>query len=173
MNPFYAWAISIMTALQPPAETPWADTYPATAIAIVDEGLLHPIFPGADGGKQTIALDLSVAWYESRFRVDAEGDGGRSHGLFQIQTWGGLKEPELHDPELATPIAHRLFLVSFRNCAARPWAERLAWYADGGMGCGREGPRGELARKKSAHRMALAARILKDFPLDDAPMDDD
>lgn len=170
--PYYAWTLAIMTHLQPPAETPWADTYPETAYAIVDAAVDEPMFPGPDGIERTIAFDLSVAWFESRFRPDALGDGGASVGLFQIAKTFAPAETLLAPPS-AAHLAQRLFLQSFRICrsAGRARAEGLAWYADGGVGCGREGARGERARRLSTHRFELAERILREFPVIDEPLD--
>jgi len=163
MHPYVAWALALMTHLQPPAITPWASTYETTARAFVDAAEAAPVYGGSDGVARTLATDVAVAWFESRFDPEATGDRGASIGLFQIARPFAPAD-DLRAPARAAVVAQRLFLQSFRICKGYPALERLGWYADGGAGCGRTGGRGEAARAKSLHRLQLASRLLEDFP---------
>lgn len=125
-----AWILAAMVLLQPSA--PWKDSYEHTAKGILEGATSEPIFRGDGGVFRTVALDVSLAWFESRFNPVALGDKGRSWGLYQFQDHG---KPE--GVKAQTIIANRLIRESFRICAARPLEERLGWYAAGGNGCDR------------------------------------
>ena len=59
------------------------------AEAIADGCTRTPLFAGADGPRQCAAILLVMAARESAYRLDATGDGGRSHGAWQSQTCAG------------------------------------------------------------------------------------
>ncbi len=149
-----AWVLSLMVSLQPRA--PWSDSYLETAIAIADVvEASPPLFDGADGRIKTAALLVSVAWFESRFRVDAVGDHGSAHGLYQQHDRG-----DLTDPHNATRVAIEQLRISLRACRSHPLDDRLAFYASGGAdGCERE-----AGQRASRHRMSLARRLVARAP---------
>ena len=142
-----AWIVSLMIGLQPTA--PWGDSYESTARGIYEGAKVEPIFQGESGLRRTIALDVALSWFESRFDPNAVGDGGKSRGLYQIQ-FSGESESVTHQ----TIRANRMIRESFRVCWARPLEERLGWYASGGPNCSREG-----GLKASRHRMMKAKKL--------------
>ncbi len=153
---FYAWILALMVSLQPVDRTPWADTFAETALA-VDQVVRDepPLFKGVDGRQRTAALLVSLAWFESRFRGDAEGDHGQSLGLYQISRAHAPRQ-ELLGAASATRRALALIRTSQRVCAARPLEEQLGWYASGGSSCG--------GLTKSRHRVNLAGKLLREHP---------
>lgn len=153
---FYAWILSLMVSLQPVDRTPWADTFASTALAI-DQVVLEeePLYRGPDGKERTAALLVSLAWFESRFRVDAVGDHGQSIGLYQVSKAHAPRE-ELLGAASATRVALGLIRESQRVCAGRALPEQLGWYASGGRACG--------GLAKSRHRMGLAAKLVREHP---------
>ena len=127
----------------------WRETYEATAQGVVDGAHDEPVFDGAYGVEKTIALDVSVAMFESTFNPNAVGDHGAAKGLYQVH--GAMPE----NARQATVEANRMMRQSFKACRSRPLEERLAWYASGGAtGC--ENPGGQ---KASRHRVGLALRL--------------
>lgn len=148
LNSLITWALAVMNALQPSA--PWRQEYESIAQGIVEGAQSEPLFEGESGFLRTVALDLSVAWFESRYNRHAVGDHGAAHGLYQV-----------HGPEAATVKqqtieANRMMRASFKICGRRPFPEWLGWYAAGGQGC-----RGIQASK---HRIGLAQRLIKERP---------
>lgn len=164
-----AWVLSLMTYLEP--ASPFRTTFEATANAVANAAERSPL-PSLDA-RRTASVLVALAWFESRFQIDAKGDCSRvtklgtcaeggvptSFGLFQINvtnhdalavTASGL----LSSPETSADAALRMMCRSFHVCRARPLEERLAWYAGGGNGCPEGGP-----TRKSRHRMALAVRL--------------
>jgi len=156
------WVLGLMTSMQPHA--PWEASYPATAGAIARVvGDEVPLFEGSDGRARTAALMVSVAWFESAFQPGAVGDcghagpckkgeTGQSHGLFQVQGQGELK-----DPMDAARAALGMLRASMRVCRARPLEERLGWYAAGGNDCDR-------GLRESRHRVLRAMWLFKRYP---------
>lgn len=147
-----AWLLSIMLFLEP--APPWKASYEETAKAIVDGAKQVPLFDGPMAVERTIALDASLAWFESRFNPNAIGDHGKSRGLYQVQYIG----PD-EGVTAQTVRANRMMLQSFKICSKRPLEERLAWYASGGNGCDREG-----GIRASKHRMLKAFWLFRKFP---------
>lgn len=137
-----AWILSLMLSLQPAA--PWREDYYHVAKGILEGAKAIPVFSGQHGVFRTIALNVSLAWHESRFNRYARGDQGKSWGLFQYQNHG---TPE--DAAEQTKQANRLILQSFRVCKDKPLNERLGWYAAGGNGC-------ERGLRESRNRMNKA-----------------
>jgi hypothetical protein len=134
-----------MISLQPDA--PWRDTYDVTAQAIER---------AANGTLEGEAELVALAWFESRFQPDAEGDSKSSFGLYQIAPGTcGCSKDELINPESASRIAVRLIKVSRSICRDYPNEERLGWYAQGGNTCD-----SERGRRLSAHRIAKAKRLI-------------
>jgi hypothetical protein len=162
------FVLAMMLLAEP--HSPFVSTFEKTAEAIADAANASPVFDGEDGTDRTAALLVSVAWYESRFQVDAAGDcakktavgtcaGGkpRSFGLFQIHesnhAWLGVTREQITaDPEVAAAAALKMIHASFVICRARPLEGRLGWYARGGSGCPEES-------RESKHRV-LKARWL-------------
>lgn len=154
------WVLALMLFLQPVA--PWKDSYYQTATAIAQVAQAQPVYVGDAADVRTAALLVSLAWFESRFKVDAiDRDGrGSSIGLFQIERSNiapELRDAVLWDPSVAAREAVRLIAESFRMCQRVPAEFRLGWYAKGGNGC-RE-------TRESKYRMGLAARLFRDHPM--------
>lgn len=149
-----AWVLTLMVYLQPVA--PWRDNYETIAKGIVRGASEEPVFTGESGVYRTLALDVSLAWFESRFDANAVGDHGRSRGLFQVQA----KEVSA-DPYLQTLQANRMIRESFRVCARRTLEEKLGWYAAGGNGC-------DKGLRESRHRVLKAQWLFKKFPPSDS-----
>ena len=182
-----AWLVAAMLFLEP--SSPFVESFPRTASAIAVESERSPL-PGMSPDR-TASVLLSLAWFESRFQIDAAGDcerstelgtcakdakHPRSFGLFQI---GGdnlraahvTVESATSDPDIATRVALSMLRRSFQICRSRPLLERASWYAGGGTSC----PTGD-ASTKSVHRLAKAAWIYDRFrgaPLPDVvvPLD--
>ncbi len=144
-----AWVLFVMLLWQPVA--PWSDSYSSTAQGIIDGATAVPVFSGNDGVNRTIALDLSLAWFESRYDLHAIGDYGRAHGLYQVHA------PEATDAKEQTIQANRMIKQSFKACANRVNTEWLGWYAAGGNDCNR-------GLKESRHRMLKAMWVYKNHP---------
>jgi hypothetical protein len=152
-----ALALAMMNSAQPSA--PWKDTYPRTSEAFAKSAHEHPLFNGDRGEEQTVALFVSVAWFESSFNPKAEGDHDclkrasdtnrclvfdkskpRSFGLGQIgesnfKTLGVTKELLLEDPDVQVGAMNTMLRQSLYICRAEPEDFRVAWYAVGGEGC--------------------------------------
>ena len=154
------WILSVMRFLEPRA--PWRGTFETTATAIATESAKAPLFKGQRGVEQTVDMLLAIGKYESNFDPRAKGDSGASIGLFQIApATAGLPRDQLFDPSVASATAIRLVHQSFVICAARPFDERLAWYAHGGDGCS------ALGAPASRHRMQKAMWLFEHKKLDD------
>lgn len=96
----------------------------------------------------------ALGWVESRWRVDAVGDQGRSVGPTQIQRatlhnngFTGSGDELLADPELAAEWTARLLLPGARNAEGRQLTRRLeslddlaAWWNAGRSSFGELGP---------------------------------
>lgn len=144
-----------MVHLQPTGVTHWVATYPETADAIASvcaqEASTYEL------ALRCSAVLVALSWFESRFDPTAEGDEGRSLGLWQIQAGTARStRTQLLDTRSSAIAASRLVRLSTRICRARPREERLAWYAAGGVGCSSE--RGFVL---SRHRMAIADALLR------------
>lgn len=144
-----AWILTLMILLQPSA--PWKDTYEITAQGIRDGAIEFPVFSGDNGVEKTIALDVSLAWFESRFNRHAIGDHGAAHGLYQVHA------PEAETVKQQTVEANRMIKQSFKACANRVNTEWLGWYAAGGNDCTR-------GLRESRHRMLKAFWLFKNYP---------
>lgn len=155
-----------MIAVQPTA--PWRDTYETTAIAIASNARISPLFEGKHGVEKTAALLVSLAWFESHLKPDAEGDHrclrfdgkkcvqkgpATSFCLLQVSESNfaamGVKRADVQsDINVCVRTGLRLAHVSFGVCRSLPLEDRLRHYAGGGDGC----PTNEDAAKKSKHR---------------------
>ena len=145
------WALSLMQVLQP--EAPWKATYENTANAIVSIAVEHPLNLADKPIERTIALLVSLSWFESRFDPNAHNSkdpGGGSYGLYQAS-----RKP-LASVEEDTENALQLIRQSFKLCTGLPPDKLLSWYTTGGPKC--------FPTKESTHRMALANRLLKEHP---------
>jgi hypothetical protein len=148
------WILGLLVVLQPNA--PWKATYEQTAKAIaqvVEEE--PPLFEGDMGKYKSAALMSSLAWFESTLNPSATGDHGVSHGLFQVQGHGDLR-----DPLDAARASYAMVRQSFRICKARPIEERLAWYAAGGYDCTVQS---EDAVKKSRNRVLRGMWLFRKY----------
>jgi hypothetical protein len=148
-----AWLLSLMLLLQPTA--PWSGTNGATAAAIdqVVQEEASLFTDDLEGRQKTAAVLVSLAWFESTFKPNAVGGGGRFRGLYQIGGRGNLS-----DPLTATRAALALVRPSFELCRARPLEERLAYYAAGGVSCRDVSPE---ALAKSRYRISKAMWLVK------------
>lgn len=142
--------LTVMTLLQPQA--PWKGDYETVARGLLEGAAAAPVFEGAWGVQRTIALDVSLAWFESRFDHHATGDNGAAHGLYQVH------RREAESVKAQTVEANELIKASFRICKNRPLEERLGWYASGGNGCDKPG-----GLKASRHRMLKAIWLFEHY----------
>ena len=175
-----SWAIRVMTGFS--ATAPWASTYPSSAAIMVKIAEEAPLYAGADGVRETLALYLALGIFESGLKQDAEGDcvtpegkavasvsgvcpaGSKGHSFcaFQIgesnfKSLEITKKQIMTDFEVCTRAMQKLVRISFAVCRGRPNAdERLGHYASGGEGCG--GARGQ-GLLESAHRLRKAKWI--------------
>jgi hypothetical protein len=150
-----AWILALMLACLPKSAhpAPWASSYPETAEAIADVASHEaPLYAGQDGRDRTIALLVSLAWFESTFKPGAVGDQGKSHGLFQVQGYG-----DLTDARDATRAALEILRQSFRVCKARPPSEWLGFYTSGRGTC-------ENGLRESRHRFQKAQWLFLHVP---------
>ena len=145
-----AWVLLLMIGLQPSA--PWRSTYETTAAAIASAATEAPLFAGKDGPARTAALLVATGWHESRFRPDAVGDSGRSHGIFQAS------RVPIADVNAQARGALAMMRDSFHACGGRKTEDWLAVYTSGS--CTNVG--GLIA---SRHRVGLAMRLFKAHPL--------
>lgn len=136
------WILAAMLQLQPSA--PWSSTFYETARGIVEGAEAEPVFTGDI--RRTIALDIAVAWFESRFQQDAVGDHGAAHGLYQVHA------PLAATVREQTIVANRMMRESMRACRALPVEQRLSLYASGSC---------DRGHKQSAWRMRLAERLFR------------
>ncbi len=148
------WILSLMRLLQPHA--PWLASYEATAKGIQDGATSSPVFSGENGIERTIAVDVSLAWFESRFDSHAVGDHGTAHGLYQVHAI----EPETVKEQ--TVQANAMIKQSFKACVNRVKEEWLGWYAAGGNDCNR-------GLRESRHRMLKAFWLFKNHPPPSSP----
>lgn len=136
-----------------------APQYPEIATAIATASNHDPLFPHRkDGCERTAAILVAIAWHESRFHPNANGDNGQSLGLFQIQPPTARVDGKLLLlPRTASYIAIDLIRTSFQKCEQRPWGDKLVWYAASGHIC-IDHP---VINKQSRDRMATADRVFK------------
>ncbi len=156
-----SWTLSMMTWLQPEAVTPWFATYEQTALTFAQVAEESPLFEGESGPRRTVAMLVSVAWFESRFDLKAIGDQGRSFCMFQISRsnhkWLGVTKTELLESvDTCTRAAHTMMKTSLSNCRGKPFEDRLGWYAVGGPGC--------ADSVKGRHRVLKAKWLFANFP---------
>ena len=168
------WTLGMMTSMQPAQVTPWADTFEASATTIVDVATEAPLFAGEAGTRKTIALLVSLGWFEGRFDPKAKGDCEKkdkdgkcisppqSLCMFQIgrsnlASLGVTEGQLLSDFGLCARTAVRMVKISFGVCRGRDELELLGHYASGGNTCG--------GLKESRHRMQKAKWLLGAFPL--------
>jgi hypothetical protein len=144
-----AW-ISLLLGSQA-SVVPWRDTLPETAQAIATVADARPL-PGSDA-RQTAAVLVVMAFRESAFQLDAVGDGGAARGLWQVHA-GTLGHPVATDAEAQAWDALGLLDTSWRICSKHPLADRIGWYAAGGVGC-------ERRLGLSRFRMSEVARLLR------------
>lgn len=166
------WALAAMTSAQPPAVTPWADTYSNTAEVFVKVAEEHPLFKGDDGVQRTVSWFVSTAWFEGRFDPHAKGDctkktqdgkcaditTAQSFCMFQVEKsnfkqLGVTEEQILGSTETCTLAGRQMMSISIGICKGRPMEDWLGQYAFGHDLCG--GPKGE-GLKESRHRVMKA-----------------
>jgi len=124
-----AMVLSLMLKLEP--NGPHFNSYGEISEAIALASCNDPLFPNRpDGAERTAAILTALAWHESRFHPNIIGDQGRSFGLWQIQPpTAKIDASLLLLPRNAAFIAIDLIRQSMMHCRARPWGERLSWYA--------------------------------------------
>ncbi len=174
-----AWVLSLLNATEPNA--PWKDTYPATADEFARVANAEPLFAGDDGAAKTAALFVSVSWFESRHKPDAEGDHTclardaagkctkkgepRSFCLGQIgasnfAALGVTRASIQSSVSVCVGAMHEMLKRSLRVCAAHPLNDRLSWYATGGADC--------RPVRESTHRVRKAMWLLGAYPPPDS-----
>lgn len=156
-----------MLELQPSA--PWRPTYDRTAEAIAKVSEDDPLFDGPDGDQRTAAALVSLAWHESRFRLDAVSGTGPTRWmcLYQVQR-ENLTDPKLalKDAESCTRDAVRLMRISLTTCKELPPRERLAWYASGSC---KRGTKASYARLWLADKLVRTVKRPESDPPPAAP----
>lgn len=153
MSPLASWALAAMISLQPKA--PWRSTYESTAEAIAKVSTAEPLFDD-NGPHRTAALLVSLAWHESRFKLDAASKN-QWFCLYQVgrEHLGDVKAAT-HDAEVCTRAAVKLIRQSFETCKHLPKFEQLTMYVSGRCGHG---------TKSSYGRMWLGDRLVRRRPL--------
>lgn len=89
MTPLASWVLAASVQVEDAAHHRFKGISPAGAEAIADGCTRAPLFAGPDGPRQCAAILLVMAARESAYRLEATGDGGRSHGAWQSQTCTG------------------------------------------------------------------------------------
>lgn len=146
-----AWVLLLLLALGKKEDVTPPDGMAEAIAAAAEER------PLAGDPHKMGAVLVAIAWAESRYKLDAVGDGGQSLGPWQLsKAWH--PPPDLEgQAKLAASLVDR----SWSICKSRPLVERLGWYTQGGNGC-----RGIAA---SRWRVGMALSLLKDFPAPQAP----
>lgn len=137
------------------------DAYHEIADSVASAANADPLFEREDGAERSATQLVAIAWKESGFASNAVGDQGRSFGLYAIMAsvWK-VDANTLLSPRSSSPIALALVKRSHRQCAHRPWGERLTWYAASAT-CGEKSP--NIAIGQSLERMHLADQLFKKF----------
>lgn len=172
------WVLALMLRAEPmAASSPWRGTYETTARAIADAANANPIRFGGDADEErTAAFIVSVAFYESHFQPNAEGDRpkradgtlGPARSLCAMQVGasnlkglGVTREGMLDDITTCIDTGLRMMHTSFGVCRGLPLEKRLVHYAAGGNGCALANAD---AVKKSKHRVDTALALFKAIP---------
>jgi len=180
-----SWVLALMLrAEHAPERSPYRPTYEETAAAIAKAASALPLFSGPKGAEKTAAFLVSVAWHESNFRQDAEGDHeklpdgkkGRPRSFCAMQihesnfaAFGVTREAitlgssEQSAISRCIEVGLRLLHVSFAVCREKPIEGRLDHYATGGSGCRKP------LKDEGAHRVRKALRLFKEVPPPSAP----
>lgn len=170
-----SWVLALMLRLEP--QSPHRATFERTASAIAHHATVDPLPLGEDREAKTATVDVAIAWFESRFQPDAQGDcdkttdkgicapGSRPHSFCLVQVsetnFRGLRtsrDEVQADVDKCLAAGHRLMHQSFRVCANKPLEDRLNWYAAGGPTCT------EPRRQEGRHRMRKAIALFKELP---------
>ena len=150
---------------QPSAESPAVSQLHYESIArdvasvVLDEAE-PPLFDGPDARAQTALLMLSVASFESAYRVKVDegghrGDNGHSYCLMQIHVGDGKTREGWSGSELLQTrtlcfrAALHLLHASFNACRAFPLEDRLGAYATGHCFLGANVSRSRLGRART------------------------
>ena len=119
---------------------------------------------------------MAVAWYESRFQQDAEGDherlaGGKKGepnsfcamqiGKSNFRGLGVTRNDVQKSIDTCIATGLRLMHISFGVCRAQPLEHRLDHYAVGGDGCTTP------PRDEGGHRIRKALWLYKAVPRSD------
>lgn len=171
-----AWVLALMQKAEPTYEqSPWRDTFASTATAIARAAERHPLPLGDDSAERTAAMLVGVAFYESHFQPDAEGDRpkladgtrGRARSVCAMQihetNFAAMKVTRaelLGDIQRCIDTGLEMLHISFSVCRAKPLERRIAHYAGGGNGC----PTNGEATSKSEHRVRKALELFKAVP---------
>ena len=141
MTGLVAWVLVACTLLEPGQR-------PAVFAGYLGRVLEQeaPLYLDDDDRHKTAAVMVALAWFESRFRLDAVGDHGRSVCAYQIHHGSRAL---LDDPAECIRAGLRHVRHSMMTCPESP----LSVYARGRCDS-------DEGRKLSGHRMALAKRLL-------------
>lgn len=158
-----------MIDAQPTA--PWRSTYESTAVSIARAANANPLPFSADREERTAALLVSVAWFESAFKQNAEGDfvgvgssrRPTSFCLLQVAE-SNFRALKVTRDEVQTNIDRcvdaglRMMHVSWAVCRGEPLERRMDHYAAGGPTCAR--PRHD----EGGHRIRKAQALYRRRP---------
>jgi hypothetical protein len=168
-----AWILSLLLVVVPPGRVPareseadgrarYAEIAADIAAAVADEA---PLFAGQFGRERTAALLVSVALFESGFRVDVDrgvtlGDHGASCTLWQLNLGRGRIDGfscgELAaNRRKAAALALRAMRRSRAACPNLPIEDMLRVYASGSC---------ERGARESAERVRFAQRLFARHP---------
>ena len=112
------------------------------AVSVAFDDSEQPLFSGPEGRTQTALLMLSVASYESGYRVKVDdgrglGDHGHSYCLMQVRVGKGVTREGWTGTDLVTDrrrcfrAALHILRMSFGACHTLPVDDRLSAYATG------------------------------------------
>jgi len=171
-----SWVLALMLKAEPNHEqSPWRDTYASTAAAIARAADKHPLPLGDDSAERTAAMLVGVAFYESHFQQDAEGDRiklaggalGRARSVCAMQihetNFAAMKVTRgelMGNIQRCVDTGLEMLHISFSVCRGKPLEQRVAHYAGGGNGC----PTNGEATSKSEHRVRKALELFKAVP---------
>ncbi len=170
-----SWVLALMMELEP--KSPYRETFERSALAIARAAERSPL-PGLNE-ERTVGILVSVAWFESRFQPNAEGDcdksteagicakGSKPHSFCMLQIsesnfkgWRTSREEVQSNIDQCVAIGLGIMRQSFQVCSRQPLEGRLRHYAGGGDGCSPS----EDAGRKSANRIKKAVFLISHFP---------
>lgn len=161
-----SYVLALMLKAQPEAGVPWRSTYESTAAAVAKAANASPLFAGEDGPAKSASLAVSVMWFESHYKPNAEGDfhNGRptSFCAFQISETNFkylsvTRDQIQSDIQVCVDSGFRMMKASFSICSGPEWKleDKLNQYATGGGVCLRP------KHDEGAHRVRKAMWLFR------------